>query len=510
MRIHASRLLILLLFALGTTGATIAQDGADEQTTPEIVVDTRLKTTPFPHFWDRTIGSERAMVTLWDDWRTDLSTVKGSVRNLQYIRFHAILSVDGFYTEEDGKPILNFRYVDMVYDGLLKRGVRPFVELGFMPPALASANKLHPFTYHPNVSPPKDWQRWHDLIYAFMRHLVERYGEDEVATWFFEVWNEPNLDFWAGTPAQESYFRLYRETARAVKEVSPRLRVGGPATSSAGWIPQFIDYCVKSETPVDFVSTHAYATEDVERVLGKKEEVPNGELVSRAVRLVHGQVKASKRPDLPIFWTEFNATFWNHQNVTDSAYMGPWLAKTISLCDGYTEQMCFWAISDVFEEMRVAPKPFYGGFGLMAPGNIPKASFNAFKILSLLGEERLPLDSQCALATRRTDGTIVIAMWNYAPPDAQGKPLSISLKLKGLTRNSRASLHLVDEDHGSPLKAWFAMGRPDFPTMAQQQKLREAAALPAPEERVLPKDAAGMLIDVQPHGLYVIEVRADQ
>ena len=196
-----------------------------------------------------------------------------------------------------------------------------------------------------------------------------------------------------------------------------------------------------------------------------------------AVKKVHDEVKASSLPDLPIFWTEFNAGFDGGQ--TDLPYVGPWLANTIARCDGLATDMAYWTFTDnFFEEGGVFPRPFYNGFGLIATGSIPKAPFNAFKLLHLLGDERLPIDSENALLTRRQDGSIVLAVWNYVPPKQTGTALSFDISLNGGT-GGLACVHVVDATHGNPLNAWDTMGRPDFPTPEQQKQLRRAAQLPA-------------------------------
>ena len=207
-----------------------------------------------------------------------------------------------------GQPIYNFSYVDQIYDGLLENGVRPFVELSFTPGKLAARPTFHSFWYKPIVAPPKDWGRWGDLITNFAQHLVERYGIDEVSQWYFEVWNEPNIDFWAGEPKESTYYQLYDAAAHALKRVNPALRVGGPATAQAAWIEPFIRHAVEHQVPIDFVSTHVYANDTSKDVFGTNEVIPRTEMVGRAVRKVYDQVKASPRPDLPIFWTEYNAT----------------------------------------------------------------------------------------------------------------------------------------------------------------------------------------------------------
>ena len=208
------------------------------QPSSEIIeIDPSSPAHPFPHFWERMFGSGRAILSLRESYRRDLREVKRAT-NFDYIRFHAIFHDEvGVYDEgKEGRPIYNFSYVDQIYDGLLANGIRPFVELGFMPRKLASDLTPHPFWYKPYPSPPRDWDRWGELVEQFTRHLVARYGISEVARWYFEVWNEPNIDFWTGVPKESTYYHLYDVSARAVKRVDLRIRVGGPATAQAAWI----------------------------------------------------------------------------------------------------------------------------------------------------------------------------------------------------------------------------------------------------------------------------------
>jgi xylan 1,4-beta-xylosidase len=464
--------------------------------------------SPFPHFWEVIFGSGRAVLTLRESYRRDLNDVK-QITDFKYVRFHAIFHDEiGIYHQNDqGQPRFNFTYVDQIYDGLLERRVRPFVELGFMPRQLAAKRVQHPFWYRPITAPPKSWNGWEKLISEFVSHLISRYGIDEVAQWYFEVWNEPNIDFWSGIPKESTYYKLYERTARAIKSVNSKLRVGGPATAQAAWVDRFIAYCVKGHVPLDFVSTHIYGNDSARAVLGAGRKGSSEDLVTRAVRKVYEQVKASSRPDLPIHWTEFNATYMSDVNITDSAFMGPWLARTISQCDGLVTTLAYWTLSDVFEERGVADRPFYGGYGLIAVGNIPKASYNAFKLLHLLGTERINVQSSLALATRRSDGSLAIAVWNYAPPGKHGAVKRIKLVVKGLKWTHRLLIHLLDSEHGSPLTTWEKMGRPDWPTREQQARLRAAAELGPPLKGPLRRSSSSSAtLELQPHSLVLIEV----
>ena len=217
---------LLLVFAFGGASAAPA---ANET----VVIDANAPAHPFPHFWEQMFGSGRAILSLREGYRADLRETR-QVTGFEYVRFHGILNDEiGVYDEDaKGNPVYNFSYVDQIYDGLLANGVKPFVELSFMPAKLGSKPTTHVFMGHPNISPPKDYAKWDALITAFAKHLIDRYGIDEVATWYFEVWNEPNIDFWNGTPRQKTYFELYDRTASDLKNVSPRLRVGGPATGA--------------------------------------------------------------------------------------------------------------------------------------------------------------------------------------------------------------------------------------------------------------------------------------
>jgi|SRR5271166_583392 len=470
-----------------------------------IVVDAKAPSHPFPHFWETMFGSGRAVLSLRDGYRRDLRAVK-QITDFEYLRFHAIFHDEvGLYDEDSqGRPVYNFSYVDQIYDGLLASGVKPFVELSFMPQKLAAQPMLHSFWYKPNISPPKDWSKWDGLITTFIKHLIDRYGIDEVAQWYFEVWNEPNLDFWAGEPKQSSYWELYDHTARAIKSVNSRIRVGGPATAQAAWVDAFIKHCADNNIPVDFVSTHVYGDDSAQNVFGTDEDIPRDRMVCRAVNKVHNQIEASSMSRLPLIWSEFNATYKTKTEITDSTFMGPWLADTIRQCDGLVSMMSYWTFSDVFEEQGVVKTPFYGGYGLIAADGIPKPAFNAFKLLHKLGDQRIALDSESALLTRRGDGTLVLAVWNYAPPGQKASPKIFRLQFKN-AKPLAATISRVDFEIGDVRPAYEKMGAPRYPAPAQVHALRRAAELPAPEILKLQNDE--LTLTLPAHGLALLELK---
>jgi xylan 1,4-beta-xylosidase len=502
-RLRTSALIasVSAIFSLVPTPAR-TQSPADHEL---IVVDASAASHPFPHFWEEMFGSGRAILSLRESYRRDLREVE-QITNLKYVRFHAILDDEVGVYNEDGEqhPFYNFSYVDQIYDGLLANGAKPFIELSFMPGKLASKEIIQSFWYKPNVAPPKDFTRWDDLITAFTRHLIDRYGIEEVATWYFEVWNEPNIDFWGGEPKQSTYWELYDHTVRAIKKVSSRLRVGGPSTAQAAWVDAFLRHCTENGTPVDFVSSHVYANDKAQDVFGTNEEIPRDKMVCRAVKKVHDEIKSSSTPNLPLIWSEFNASYKNEPEVTDAVYMGPWLADTVRQCDGLTEMMSYWTFSDVFEEQGVVTTPFYGGFGLIAAGDILKPAYDAFELLHKLGNERIAVNSDSALLTRTKNGSLVLAVWNYAPPDKPGLPKTVTLRFQN-TNAGQVLVWRLDAGHGDVHPLYQKMGEPRYPTASQVRQLRAAAALESPSKQELKNHE--LILTIPAHGLALVETR---
>ncbi len=515
--------------AAALSGLVLASSIAAQSAPERITIDASAKTTPFPHFWEQTFGSGRAILSLRESYRNDLRTVKQAT-GFQAIRFHGILMDEvGLYdpgrvTQDPGLAArkaadvspYNFVYINEIYDGLLANGVKPFVEISFMPRQMAAdPNIKQAFWYQPIVSPPKDYAQWDAMMKAFAAHLIERYGIEEVSTWRFEVWNEPNLDFWGGNPRQATYWELYDHTARALKSVSPRLQVGGPSTAQAAWVTPFLQHVKAAKVPVDFVSTHVYANDTADNVMGTTENIPRETMVARAVAKVHGEILHSPYPKLPLIFSEYNASYSNEPNVTDSTFIGPWLANTIRLTDGMVQDMAYWCFSDVFEEQGVNHTPFYGGFGLLAAEGIPKPSLNVFRALHTLGDRRIAVTSTSALATESRDA-VTLALWNYTPPVGEGPayttpPASLgpehtfTVHLDHIAKNARVELLRVDPTHGNVLAAFDRMGRPPADLSRQQVKQLKAAGAMAPAEQTQLQNG-DLTLTVPAQGLAVVRV----
>jgi xylan 1,4-beta-xylosidase len=493
----------LAFVVLGSTllhFSVVARARAQEK----IQIDASAQTTPFPHFWEQMFGSGRAILTLRDSYRDDLRAVK-QITDFKYVRFHAILHDEvGVYNEDEhGNPVYNFSYVDQIYDGLLKLGVRPVVEISFMPKKLAfNPDALHPFWYKQNVSPPKSLEAWDALMTHFAQHLVERYGIDEVSQWYFEVWNEPNIDFWNGIPRKQSYFELYAHTARDFKAVSPRLRVGGPATAAASWVNDFLKFDAANHVPVDFVSSHGYADDTVQNLFHTDEEIPMDDRVCRAIEKVQGQIKASSMPGLPLFWTEWNVQGMDESR--DTTFVGPAVANTVRQCDGRVTMMSFWTFSDVFEEGGPIPRPFEGQFGLRAKGGINKPSYYGFALLHQLGERRLANPSKNVIATTNAGGGLVIAAWNLVDPGQHGDTRTMELIFQGVPADADVNLQRVDNEQGNVLPRYAAMGKPLDPTPAQVEQLNRETALPPPQQTHLTNGK--LELPLEPNALVLIKV----
>jgi len=333
------------------------------------------------------------------------------------------------------------------------------------------------------VDPPKSYDKWEELVRVFVRHLVDRYGVDEVSQWWFEIWNEPNTGTWHGSPKQATYFKLYDRAAKAVKSVNPQLRVGGRATAYGAWIPDLIDHAARNSIPLDFISGHVYGGDNPKRVFGSgnTKAVSPDDMVCAATRRMKDEITQSANPNLPLMITEFNAGF-EEQHSYDTLYIGPFLARTISQCDGIANMMSYWTFSDVFEEQGPVREPFHGGYGLIAAGGIYKPAYVAFESLHQLGKVRLEEAAPDLLVTRRENGALVLAAWNLIDPGKSGAPQTMVLRITHMrSQPAQAEVLRLDATHSDVSTAYRAMGSPRYPTSFQIRALRKAAKLQPPE-----------------------------
>ena len=383
-----------------------------------IAVDYRRVRGPRDSFVQLVVGAGRAAEGLRADWQRDLALVQREC-GFRYLRFHGLLQDElGVYSEDrQGRPIYNFQYIDAVYDAILKAGMRPFVEFGFMPQRLASGEKTI-FWWKGNVTPPRDYAKWEELIRALVRHWTNRYGHDEVRRWYFEVWNEPNLKdaFWTGDEAE--YFKLYDVTARAVKSISSEYRVGGPATAGRAWVPEMIEHARTASVPLDFISTHDYGVRggalDAEGTQQLFLDVSLDAIVA-GVREVRSQIKRSAMPDLPLHYTEWSTSYSPRDPVHDAYISAAYIVSRLKGIKGQAQSMAYWTFTDIFEENGPVPSPFHGGFGLINFQGLRKPSFYAYQFLNRLGNVELVSTDEGSWATRGGGG-VQLLFWDYTPP----------------------------------------------------------------------------------------------
>ncbi len=383
--------------------------------------------------------------------------------------------------------------------------MKPFVELSFMPKALASGKRTV-FNYESNVTPPKDYKRWGALIERLVSHLVDRYGEREVSTWFFEVWNEPNLKaFWSGS--QREYFKLYRHTVEAIKSVSPSLKVGGPATAKSEWIEEFVDFCNRNDVACDFVSTHYYPNDgfgrdaDIELQLFKSQ---------RGIMREVAQNTRSHSRNRPVYYTEWNSSSVPCDPLHDEPYAAAFVASTILEANGLVDSYSFWTFSDIFEESGFPSKPFHGGFGLLTLHGIPKPSYRAFELFHELGERQSLVDGlhetvDCSLVQK--DSSVTILLTNHTTPGHSIETEELHIRLDNAREPAGARLQRIDEDHANPKRLWQEMGEPENLSDKDLESLEEASQLVSKKQSFRFHDGSVFLkVSLPPHAVAAITI----
>jgi xylan 1,4-beta-xylosidase len=463
-----------------TVSATPAADGA---ATVAVRVHAAAITGPLERPWRPMIGSEHLSLLLSDDLvggRPLGAELREALRlvherlGVATVRAHGILCDDlRVYREVDGEPVHDFSLVDRVYDAVMEIGLRPVVELSFMPHDLASDPAKTVFGYDAIVSPPRDWERWSDLIRDLTAHLVERYGLDEVRDrWSFEVWNEANLEvFWSGTP--EDYLRLYDETVTAVRSVDEGLVVGGPSSAAAEWVDLLLDHVEESGSPVDFVSTHTYGSPPLDL---------------RPILAHHDREKVA------IWWTEWGPTPQHGHRVGDTVFAATFLLDGMRSSMGRIEALSHWVASDHFEELGRPPRLEHGGFGLLTVGNLRKPRWWAMELLERLGDSRLDVELHGdgagslvdCVATLDDAGRTGVLIWNSTLDQRgiAGDPAlsrRVEVSIGGLAPGRYRLRHWrVDEDHSNVFAHWRSIGGGeglDWPTPEQWEALRLADRL---------------------------------
>lgn len=508
-------------------------------------LDIASPTRPLEKYWELCVGSCHATTALREDYRRQLTRCQREL-GFRYLRFHGLFDDDMSVLRADeftGEYILSFTNIDSIFDFLLSINMKPFIELGFMPDCLKSKNATV-FHYKGNTAPPADYDRWAWFIGEFVRHLLARYGRDEVRQWFFEVWNEPNLGdkesllgFWSGS--QEDYFHLYRVTAQAVKALDASLRVGGPATSNNAWIPDMVRFCKTSGTPIDFISTHHYPTdvvlgygvEDSQNFARPPEDRSDlaamkkykeaysvfashlWEKVDRGVVTEMTKKAVQEAQGLPVYYTEWNSLAGL---PSDGPFGASFIAKTVLDGVGLVKGYSYWTFTDIFEEGGMPSAAFHGGFGLLTLQGVPKAGYRAFELLHLLGEglyeAKLAEGTVDVYAVRKEASNAVqlLAVNHHALQHPIARE-TVRVCLTGLSAAPAEGLPMdilrVDDTHANALRCWEEMGRPEYVTRAQIAQLNTASELEREHARLSVADGvAEVVLELPPMGVALATV----
>jgi xylan 1,4-beta-xylosidase len=452
-----------------------------------IALDAATAQGPIDRFFDLSIGADYPGTLIRPDCQAQLKTTIAEL-GFRYIRFHAIFhDVLGTVRVVDGKTVYDWTKIDQLYDALLAKGIRPFVELGFTPQAMATSAQTI-FYWKGNTSHPRP-DAWRELVDAFVRHVRERYGEAEVRQWFFEVWNEPNLDgFWERAD-QKAYFELYDVTARTIKAIDPALRVGGPSTAGAAWVPEFLAHVAGSSSGVDFVTTHTYGVDG--GFLDEKGEAdtklsPSPDAIVGDVRRVRQQIATSAFPNLPLYFTEWSTSYTPRDAVHDSYVSAAYILEKLKRTQGLAQGMSYWTYTDLFEEPGPPPTPFHGGFGLLTREGVRKPAWFAYKYLHALSGRELPCDDPHVFAAADEGGAVAALVFDWTQPDQKvsNRPFFTKLhpaapaaparlRLKGLKPGAYSLIvHRTGYRSNDAYSAFLDMGSPQALAADQLQRLQ--------------------------------------
>lgn len=477
-------------------------------------VDPQSK-VPFNNNVDFCVGTGRMGLALQKEYQDQLEFVQSYI-GFKHIRGHGLFHDDMAIYQENRENFFdpespvhveyNFTYLDLVMDSYKRLGIKPFLELGFMPKKLAKGDN-RVFYWQGHTSPPKDYEGWKKLVKATLSHLLEHYGE-EALTYPVEVWNEPNLPgFWENADMQE-YFRLFDESFAAVKEVDERFRVGGPAicgVNDAFWIDSFLKHCREKGIKPDFITRHHYTTEQPERkghyVYQELMDPEKGFENLKSTRDIVDSYPEFK--GLEIHITEFNTSYSPDNPLHDTNRNAAFLCHQLSRLGDVNESYSYWTFGDIFEENGVPYSPFYGGFGLVANGCIPKPTFWSFVFFKDLKAGDCVLKTDECAVVKTKDGYRGV-VWN-ASRDRKGACLDISLEFS-LSGDYCMVTKSVDEKTCNPLKIWHDLGEPRSLNPDQKALLRASAYPFIETKRISANGVAEIKLEVPEFGVKYFDI----
>jgi xylan 1,4-beta-xylosidase len=497
-----------------------------------ITVDSTVRQGPLKPVWTY-FGYDEPNYTYMNNGRKLVGEISALSPIPVFIRVHHLLCTgDGVpamkwgstnaYTEDaTGKPVYDWRTIDRIFDTYVQAGAKPFVEIGFMPEVLSV--KPEPYIRHwpkPDDGigwsyPPKDYGKWSELISEWVRHSIARYGKSEVESWYWEVWNEPDISYWRGTP--EEYEKLYDYASEGVKRVLPTARVGGPATTgpanpkAAVFLQQFLKHCARGTdyatgstgAPLDFITYHAKGAPEIAEGHVRMGLSHNLKDVAKGLEIVTAFPQFKK---LPIILSECDpegcaacsARLYPHNAYRNGAlypsYTAVALDNILKLADRYQanlEGMLTWAFE--FED-----QPYFDGLRTLATNGVDKPVLNLFRMLGMMQGERVPVTSTGAVAldqileqgvpeapdvdalASRSDREISVLVWNYQDDDLAAREATVKLTVSGIPDMAPRVLlrhYRIDRDHSNAYTLWQRLGSPQNPTPQQYMQLEAAGQL---------------------------------
>lgn len=492
----------------------------------EFLLDIGAATLPHNKHWQFCVGSCHAPMAHRRDYLEQLKFIRDEL-GIERVRFHGLfnddmnvgMSMRQFFPLPAAKRYkeISFYQIGKVFDNVLSTGMKPFVEVGFMPSILASGKRQCAFKYKGNVTMPKSISEWSEFIKSFIRFLIDRYGAEEIESWYFEIWNEPNLPvFFAGS--KSDYFKLYKATAEAIKDVDSKIRVGGPSTAGNAWIDDFVDFCKSSGAPFDFVTTHQYSSEELGHAIKigdifkglfkqlyilrkNKGNIIEGTRtvfrdesdfteIKRGLFAKNAREIARMTDGKPLFYTEWNVSATCTAKINDSIRAASYVVKTVCEVEDYVDGTSFWSFSDIFEELMFFPYAFSGSFGMLTIDGIPKPSFYAFKLLSELGGERYITErnnAEVEMSAFRKDGDVQLLLYRqmFKQPDLPAEPVCVRLQCPKAPCSVKVKK--IDASHGNPVAVWENIGAPQYLNKEQIEFIKQKSAL---EEEELPFEYA--------------------
>ena len=502
--------------------------------TAQITVDLKHQGKPLQPLWAY-FGYDEPNYTYMRDGKKLLSEISALSPVPVYVRCHNLLttgdgepalkwgSTNAYTEDEKGNPIYNWRIVDSIFDTYIQRGMKPLAEIGFMPEAMSTQPQPYRHHWKPGMRyekiytgwshPPKDYNKWEELIYQWVKHSIQRYGETEVKTWLWEVWNEPNIDYWKGT--QEEYFMIYDYAAAAVKRALPSARIGGPASTGPGWdkaalyLKNFLMHCAggknyatgKKGAPLDFISFHAKGSPKVVNDHVQMNMAPQLNDIAKGFEIV----TTSQYKQLPVYITECDpegcaacGMATNPENAYRngtmySSYTAASFARIYDIAERYKvnlQGLMSWSFE--FENQK-----WFDGFRDLASNGIDKPVLNVFRMYGLMTGNRIqvvnsnqiPLDTllrssvhgihpdihALACADKNTASVMV---WNYYDADVLKEALPVTVIFKNISAKKVLIQHYrIDTDHSNAYEAWKKMGSPQTVTSEQYKQLEQSGQL---------------------------------